>query len=49
MMNDALVRTSKDVEYHTYPGEGHGWRYVATHPDDAQRIDDFLTRKVLNR
>ena len=49
MMHDALQRVGKDVEYHTYPGEGHGWRHVATHLDDAQRIDDFLTRKVLNR
>ncbi len=49
MMFDALKRAGKDVEYHTYPGEGHGWRRFATLVDDAKRVDDFLTRKVLNR
>lgn len=48
-MVEALRRAGKDVEYHTYPGEGHGWKRVATIIDDAHRIDDFLTRKVLNR
>jgi len=45
----ALRRSGKDVEYHTYPGEGHGWKRVSTIVDDAKRIDDFLVRKVLNR
>ncbi|CAA9590025.1 MAG: tolB protein precursor, periplasmic protein involved in the tonb-independent uptake of group A colicins [uncultured Thermomicrobiales bacterium] len=49
MMVEALRRAGKEVEYHTYPGEGHGWRRVATHIDDAKRVDDFLVRKVLNR
>ena len=49
MMVEALRRANKDVEYRTYPGEGHGWRRVATHVDDAKRVDDFLVRKVLNR
>ncbi|HEU5422896.1 MAG TPA: S9 family peptidase [Nitrolancea sp.] len=48
-MVEALRAAGKDVEYHTYPGEGHGWRKVATIVDDAERIDDFLVRKVLNR
>jgi len=48
-MVDALRGASKDVEYHTYPGEGHGWKRVATIVDDANRVDDFLVRKVLNR
>ncbi len=49
MMVDALRKAGKDVEYHTYPGEGHGWRKVSSLIDDAQRTDDFLIRKVLNR
>ena len=49
MMVDALRKAGKDVEYHTYPGEGHGWRKVSTLIDDAHRTDDFLIRKVLNR
>lgn len=48
-MVDALRHADKEVEYHTYPGEGHGWKRVATIIDDTTRIDDFLTRKVLNR
>jgi dipeptidyl aminopeptidase/acylaminoacyl peptidase len=48
-MVDALRAAGKDVEYHTYPGEGHGWRMVSTLIDDAHRTDDFLVRKVLNR
>ena len=48
-MVEAFRRAGKDVEYHTYPGEGHGWRKVATLIDDADRVDDFLVRKVLNR
>jgi dipeptidyl aminopeptidase/acylaminoacyl peptidase len=49
MMVDALRKAGKDVEYTTYPGEGHGWRKVSTLIDDAHRTDDFLVRKVLNR
>lgn len=49
MMVEALRKAGKDVEYHTYPGEGHGWRKVSSHIDDARRTDDFLVRKVLNR
>ena len=45
----ALRRAGKEVEYHTYPGEGHGWQRVVTIVDDARRVDDFLVRKVLNR
>ena len=48
-MHAALQRAGKDVEYHVYPGEGHGWRKASTQIDDAKRIDDFLVRKVLNR
>ena len=49
MMVEALRKAGKDVEYTTYPGEGHGWRKVSTIIDDAHRTDDFLIRKVLNR
>jgi dipeptidyl aminopeptidase/acylaminoacyl peptidase len=49
MMVEALRNAGKEVEYHTYPGEGHGWRKVSTLIDDAHRTDDFLIRKVLNR
>lgn len=48
-MVEALRKSGKDVEYHTYPGEGHGWKQMSTIIDDAKRIDDFLLRKVLNR
>jgi dipeptidyl aminopeptidase/acylaminoacyl peptidase len=48
-MVEALRKIDKEVEYHTYPGEGHGWKRVSTMIDDAKRIDDFLVRKVLNR
>ncbi len=48
-MVEALRRSGKDVEYHTYPGEGHGWKLISTTIDDAKRVDDFLVRKVLNR
>jgi dipeptidyl aminopeptidase/acylaminoacyl peptidase len=49
LMVETLRKAGKDVEYHTYPGEGHGWRKVSTLIDDAHRTDDFLIRKVLNR
>lgn len=49
LMVETLRRAGKDVEYHTYAGEGHGWRKVSSLIDDATRIDDFLVRKVLNR
>jgi len=49
MMVEALRKAGKDVEYHTYPGEGHGWKRISSHIDDARRTDDFLVRKVLNR
>ena len=48
-MVEVLRQAGKDVEYHLYPGEGHGWRKVSTIIDDARRVDDFLVRKVLNR
>jgi dipeptidyl aminopeptidase/acylaminoacyl peptidase len=48
-MVEALRKAGKDVEYTTYPGEGHGWRQVAHIIDDATRVDDFVIRKVLNR
>jgi dipeptidyl aminopeptidase/acylaminoacyl peptidase len=48
-MTAALEKAGKDVEYHTYPGEGHGWKKVSTVIDDAYTSDAFLVRAVLNR
>ncbi len=48
-MTAALEKAGKHVEYHTYPGEGHGWKKVSTILDDAYKSDDFLLRMVLNR
>ncbi len=48
-MTAALQKAGKHVEYHTYPGEGHGWKKVSTILDDAYKSDDFLLRMVLNR
>ena len=48
-MTAALKTAGKDVEYHTYPGEGHGWKKVSTVIDDAYTSDAFLVRAVLNR
>lgn len=48
-MTAALQKAGKHVEYHTYPGEGHGWRKVSTILDDAYKSDDFLLRAVLGR
>ncbi len=36
-----------DYEYAYYPGEGHGFRKVATNIDYVQRMDRFLCQKVL--
>jgi dipeptidyl aminopeptidase/acylaminoacyl peptidase len=32
------------VEYHTYAGEGHGWRRAATVADELARLGTFLSR-----
>jgi dipeptidyl aminopeptidase/acylaminoacyl peptidase len=36
-----------DYEYVCYPGEGHGFRKIATQIDFAQRMDRYLCQKVL--
>lgn len=46
---EALARRDVEVEYHVYPGEGHGWSDPATVEDELARTDDFLTRHVLRR
>jgi len=40
-------RHGVDYEYAYYPGEGHGFRKVATNVDYALRMDRYLTQKVL--
>ncbi|MEA2596521.1 MAG: hypothetical protein QOF01_2990 [Thermomicrobiales bacterium] len=42
-----LERHRIDYEYACYPGEGHGFRKVATNIDYARRMDRFLCQKVL--
>ncbi|MCA1669363.1 MAG: prolyl oligopeptidase family serine peptidase, partial [Thermomicrobia bacterium] len=48
-MVDALKKAGKTVEYHSYPGEGHGWRQTVTIRDYLTRMETFLTRYVLDR
>ena len=48
-MVEALKKAGKTVEYHVYPGEGHGWRQTATVRDYIARMEKFLTRYVLDR
>lgn len=48
-MVEALKAAGKQVEYQTYAGEGHGWRQVATIRDYITRMEQFLTRNVLER
>lgn len=48
-MVEALEKAGKTVEYHVYPGEGHGWRQTATIKDYLTRMEQFLTRYVLDR
>jgi dipeptidyl aminopeptidase/acylaminoacyl peptidase len=42
-----LERHRIDYEYAYYPGEGHGFRKVATNVDYFKRMDRFLCQKVL--
>lgn len=42
-----LERHRIDYEYAYYPGEGHGFRKVATNIDYFTRMDRFLCQKVL--
>lgn len=48
-MVEALKKAGKTVEYHVYPGEGHGWRQVTTIRDYLPRMEAFLTHHVLDR
>jgi dipeptidyl aminopeptidase/acylaminoacyl peptidase len=43
----ALAARGATVDYHCYPGEGHGWSSPETIIDELERIDAFLTRHVL--
>jgi dipeptidyl aminopeptidase/acylaminoacyl peptidase len=42
-----LQRLRLDYEYVCYPGEGHGFRRVATLTDEVARVDRYLSQKVL--
>jgi dipeptidyl aminopeptidase/acylaminoacyl peptidase len=44
---DRLKALGRVVEYHEYPGEGHGWSKPETIIDEFSRIEDFLRRHVL--
>jgi dipeptidyl aminopeptidase/acylaminoacyl peptidase len=46
---DRLRSLGRDVEFHLYDGEGHGWGRPETVIDELERIDAFLTRHVLQR
>jgi dipeptidyl aminopeptidase/acylaminoacyl peptidase len=50
---DAIVAAVRaaggEVEYHVYPGEGHGWGHPATVEDELERVERFLTRWALTR
>lgn len=37
------------VDYHVYPGEGHGWSRAATVQDALERTDRFLVNQVILR
>jgi dipeptidyl aminopeptidase/acylaminoacyl peptidase len=49
MIADRLRALGRDVEYHVYEGEGHGWSRPDVVIDELERIDAFLTRHVLQR
>jgi dipeptidyl aminopeptidase/acylaminoacyl peptidase len=46
-VNRELDRLGVDYEYVCYPGEGHGFRKVASQVDFALRMDRYLCQKVL--
>jgi dipeptidyl aminopeptidase/acylaminoacyl peptidase len=46
-LNRELQRLGVDYEYVEYPGEGHGFRRVASVVDHSLRIDRYLCQKVL--
>ena len=41
---DAIRAAGGSVEYHRYPGEGHGWSRPETVTDSLRRIAAFLAR-----
>jgi dipeptidyl aminopeptidase/acylaminoacyl peptidase len=48
-MVDRLRSLGRDVEFHLYEGEGHGWLRPETIVDELDRIEMFLARYVLRR
>jgi dipeptidyl aminopeptidase/acylaminoacyl peptidase len=46
-MVDAMRAAGRDVTFHLYDGEGHGWRMQSTIVDELERTEAFLRRHVL--
>jgi len=44
---DMMRAHGASVEYHVYEGEGHGWSRPETIQDELERVDRFLTERVL--
>ena len=44
--SERLAAQLRDVEFHMYEGEGHGWRHAATIADEYARVDSFLSRRL---
>jgi dipeptidyl aminopeptidase/acylaminoacyl peptidase len=42
----ALPKDATNVEWVTYPNEGHGWFELATKLDFASRVESFLDRQI---
>jgi dipeptidyl aminopeptidase/acylaminoacyl peptidase len=49
LMVDSMRAAGGTVEQHVYEGEGHGFSQEATIVDSFERIEQFLTRWVINR
>lgn len=43
---DAVQATNRDVEWVTYPDEGHGWLMLETQVDFWSRVEKFLERNL---
>ena len=49
LLVDSVRAAGGIVEQHVYEGEGHGFSKEATIIDSFERIEEFLTRWVVNR
>jgi dipeptidyl aminopeptidase/acylaminoacyl peptidase len=45
-MRAALAPHNKNVEWVTYPDEGHGWLKVANNVDFWSRVEKFLAKNL---